>query len=76
MTTIINIGELLGIVPEGVERKQGAEMSELGVLTDAWLRIADNGTILGFGPMSECPPEPGVPTGHGASAEQTADSRS
>ena len=32
MTTIINIGELLGIVPEGVERKQGAEMSELGVL--------------------------------------------
>ena len=67
MTTIINIGELLGIVPEGVERKQGAEMSELGVLTDAWLRIADNGTILDFGPMSECPLEPGVPT-----AEQTA----
>lgn len=55
MTTIINIGELIGIVPEGIERKQGAEMSELRVIADAWLRIADNGTILDFGPMSECP---------------------
>ena len=51
---IVNIGELVGIVPEGVLRKQGAEMSETGVLKDAWLRIED-GLIKDFGPMSECP---------------------
>ena len=53
-TLIVNIGELVGIVPEGVMRKQGAEMSETGVLKDAWLRIED-GLIKDFGPMSECP---------------------
>ena len=52
-TLIVNIGELVGIVPEGVMRKQGAEMSETGVLKDAWLRIED-GLIMDFGPMSEC----------------------
>ena len=41
-------------MPEGVLRKQGAEMSETGVLKDAWLRIKD-GLIKDFGPMSECP---------------------
>lgn len=51
---IVNIGELVGIVPEGVLRKQGAEMSETGVLKDAWLRIED-GLIKDFGPMSERP---------------------
>ena len=51
---IVNIGELIGIVPEGVLRKQGAEMSETGVLKDAWLRIED-GLIKDFGPMSERP---------------------
>lgn len=51
---IVNIGELVGIVPEGVLRKQGAEMSETGVLKDAWLRLED-GLIKDFGPMSECP---------------------
>ena len=30
MTIIKNIGELVGIVPEGVLRKQGAEMAETG----------------------------------------------
>ena len=39
MTIIKNIGELVGIVPEGVLRKQGAEMAETGVLRDAWLAI-------------------------------------
>ena len=53
MTTIINIGELVGIVPKGVLRKQGAEMSETGILHDAWLRIAPDGTIEDFGTMSE-----------------------
>ena len=51
---VVNIGELVGIVPEGVLRKQGAEMSETGVLKDAWFRIED-GLIKDFGPMSECP---------------------
>ena len=32
---IRNISELAGIVPEGVLRKQGAEMAETGVLKDA-----------------------------------------
>ena len=27
------------LVPEGVLRKQGAEMSETGILKDAWIRI-------------------------------------
>ena len=39
MTLIKNIGELVGIVPAGVLRKQGAEMAETGVLKDAWLAI-------------------------------------
>ena len=51
---IVNIGELVGIVPEGVLRKQGAEMSETGILKDAWISIED-GLIKDFGPMSECP---------------------
>ena len=38
---IKNIGELVGIVPEGVVRKQGAEMAETGVLKDAWIAIED-----------------------------------
>lgn len=55
---IINIGEIVGIVPEGVLRKQGEEMSETGVLKDAWLRIED-GLIRDFGPMAECPEDKG-----------------
>ena len=51
---IIHIGELVGIVPEGMMRKQGAEMSETGVLKNAWLRIED-GLIKNFGPMTEYP---------------------
>ena len=45
---IKNIGELVGVVPEGVLRKCGAEMSEVGILRDAWLRIED-GKIADFG---------------------------
>ena len=41
MILIKNIGELVGIVPAGVLRKQGAEMAETGVLRDAWLAIED-----------------------------------
>ena len=49
---IYNIGELVGIVPEGVLRKQGAEMSQTGVLHDAWLRI-EEGRIAAYGSMEE-----------------------
>ena len=52
MTIIKNIGELVGIVPEGVLRKQGAEMEETGVLKDAWLAIED-GRIKAFGKMAD-----------------------
>ena len=45
---IKNIAELVGIVPEGVLRKCGAEMSHTGILRDAWLRIED-GRIVDFG---------------------------
>ena len=51
---IKNIGELVGIVPEGVLRKQGAEMAETGVLKDAWIAV-DDGRIAGFGPMGTEP---------------------
>ena len=49
---IKNIGELVGIVPAGVLRKQGAEMAETGVMHDAWLAIED-GKIVGFGKMDD-----------------------
>ena len=45
---ISNIGELVGIVPEGVPRKSGAEMSEVGILRDAWILVRD-GVIVDFG---------------------------
>ena len=51
---ITNIGELVGIVPAGVLRKQGAEMAETGVLKDAWLAIED-GRIAAFGRMADLP---------------------
>lgn len=48
---IRNIGTLIGIVPEGIYRKQGSEMNETGTISDAWLLI--NGEkIEAFGPMS------------------------
>ena len=49
---ITNIGELVGIVPAGVLRKQGAEMAQTGVLRDAWLAIED-GRIKAFGQMAD-----------------------
>ena len=48
MITIVNIGELVGIVPSGVSVLKGAEMSSAGVLHDAWLQIED-GKIVDFG---------------------------
>ena len=52
MILIKNIGEVVGIVPAGVLRKQGAEMAETGVLRDAWLAIED-GKIKAFGKMAD-----------------------
>ena len=43
-----NIGNLVGIVPEGVLRKQGAEMDTTGTLENAWL-LTRNGLIADFG---------------------------
>lgn len=43
-----NIGELAGIAPEGLPRRQGAEMSDAGILHDAWLAVED-GRIVDFG---------------------------
>ena len=54
MTTIINIGELAGIVPEGVLRKQGAEMDETGIIRNAFISFTD-GRIVDFGPMDKAP---------------------
>lgn len=54
MTIITSIGELVGIVPEGVPRKRGAEMDEVRALKNAYLTV-DGERIGGFGNMSECP---------------------
>ena len=51
---IKNIGEIIGIVPAGVLRKQGAEMNDTGILHDAYLLI-EEGRIAKFGPMTEMP---------------------
>lgn len=48
MMVIEHIGELVGIVPEGVLRKQGPEMDETGILRDAWIALED-GKIADFG---------------------------
>ena len=54
MTIITHIGELVGIVPEGVLRKQGAEMDEVGSLKDAYLR-ANESLVSGICPSARCP---------------------
>lgn len=53
-TCIKNIREIVGIVPQGVLRKQGREMNETGMLKDAYLLI-DGDRIAAFGPKAEMP---------------------
>ena len=53
-TCIKNIREIIGIVPQGILRKQGAEMNETGTLSNAWLLI-DADRIAAFGPMERMP---------------------
>lgn len=57
-TLIKNIGQIAGIVEEGVLRKEGAAMSETGTLGNAWLLI-DNERIADFGPMDALPSDEG-----------------
>lgn len=57
-TLIKNIGQIAGIVEEGILRKEGAAMSETGTLDKAWLLI-DNERIADFGPMDALPAEEG-----------------
>ena len=53
-TCIKNIREIVGITPEGVLRKQGAEMDHTGTLSNAYLVMEDD-RITDFGPMNEMP---------------------
>jgi imidazolonepropionase len=53
-TLIRNIGQIVGIVPEGVLKKEGLEMSETGTLDNAWILVED-GKIASFGSMRDCP---------------------
>ncbi len=57
-TLIKNIGQIAGIVEEGILRKEGAAMSETGTLDNAWLLI-DNERIADFGPMDDLPSDEG-----------------
>lgn len=53
-TCIKNIREIVGIIPEGVLRKQGVEMDDTGTLSNAYLLMEDD-RIADFGPMNEMP---------------------
>ena len=52
MSLIYNIGQLVGIQPEGVLRVEGAAQGHTGILENAWLRIED-GKIADFGKMAD-----------------------
>jgi len=54
-TAITNISSLIGIVSEGIRRKQGAEMSECTSIENAYIEF-DNGLITGFGSMQDFQP--------------------
>lgn len=54
MRIIKNIGQLVGIVPQGVSRKVGHQMDEIRSIPDAFLTI-EGDTIKDFGHSSECP---------------------
>jgi imidazolonepropionase len=43
-----HIATLAGILPEGILRKQGTEMDQVGTLENAWLLTAE-GRIADFG---------------------------
>ena len=51
-----HIGTLAGVLPAGVLRKEGAEMDQVGTVSDAWL-LVDEGRIAAFGGPEEPLPE-------------------
>lgn len=51
-TLIKNIGEIFGILPGGVMKKEGTEMASVSSLKDAYIIIRD-GKIESFGPVSD-----------------------
>lgn len=51
-TLIKNIGEIFGILPENVLKKEGEEMSRVGSQKNAWMTLRD-GKIEAFGPAGE-----------------------
>lgn len=51
-TLIKNIGEIFGILPDNVLKKEGEEMSRAGSLKDAWMTLRD-GKIEAFGPVDK-----------------------
>lgn len=65
-----HIGFLAGILPEGILRKQGAEMDEVGTLENAWL-LTDGGRIAAFGRAGD--PLPCGPDGAPLHPDETID---
>lgn len=51
---IKNIGQLIGIQPEGVENLRGERMNWVMSLPDAWIKT-DGERIIGYGTMAICP---------------------
>lgn len=51
-TLIKNIGMLVGVVPTGILRKEGAEMNQLEMLEKAWL-LLENSRIADYGSNTE-----------------------
>ena len=56
-TLITHISRLVGIVPEGIRLKAGAEMDVVESLDDAWL-LVDDGRIADFGTSDSLHPLP------------------
>lgn len=52
--TIINISTIYGILPQGVTKLCGEEMSVVGTLADAYL-TAEDGVITDYGTMTDMP---------------------
>ncbi len=81
MTTLIrNIGEIFGILPPGVLKKEGAQMNEVQSLRNAFLIVRD-GLIAGFGEEGKELPEDFLSEeeqchdGEGASPVTTVDAK-
>ncbi len=81
MTTLIrNIGEIFGILPPGVLKKEGTQMNEVQSLRNAFLIVRD-GLIAGFGEEGKERPEDFLSEeeqchdGEGASPVTTVDAK-